>query len=142
MTSHQLDDFPSHTFDKVRYGDTDRQGHVNNAVFSTYLETGRVHVLHSPGQHFADSGCEFVIAHLSLDYLSELHWPGTVEIGTRVGTFGRSSVTLEQALFQHGQCAAFAKSVVVQIDTSTRQSRALSDEARARLQALVKPEQA
>lgn len=39
---YQLKDFPSVTFDKIRYGDTDRQGHVNNAVFSAFLETGRV----------------------------------------------------------------------------------------------------
>ncbi len=37
----RLEEFPLRTSDKVRYGDTDRQGHVNNAVFSTFLETGR-----------------------------------------------------------------------------------------------------
>ncbi len=40
-----LEDFPHRTFDKLRYGDTDRQGHVNNAVFATFLETGRVEML-------------------------------------------------------------------------------------------------
>lgn len=29
-----LADFPLQTFDKVRYADTDRQGHVNNAGFA------------------------------------------------------------------------------------------------------------
>ena len=33
------DAFPSRTHDKLRYNDTDRQGHVNNAVFSTFLES-------------------------------------------------------------------------------------------------------
>jgi acyl-CoA thioester hydrolase len=32
-----LEDFPFQTFDKVRYADTDRQGHVNNAAFATFL---------------------------------------------------------------------------------------------------------
>ena len=36
-----LDQFPLRTRDKLRYADTDRQGHVNNAVFATFLETGR-----------------------------------------------------------------------------------------------------
>jgi acyl-CoA thioester hydrolase len=35
------EDFPHQTFEKVRYGDTDAQGHVNNAIFPEYLETGR-----------------------------------------------------------------------------------------------------
>jgi acyl-CoA thioester hydrolase len=38
------DAYPSVTYDKVRYADTDRQGHVNNAVFATFLETGRVEI--------------------------------------------------------------------------------------------------
>ena len=29
------------TKESVRYNDTDRQGHVNNAVFVTFLEAGR-----------------------------------------------------------------------------------------------------
>ena len=46
MTSlPKLSDFPSQTYDKLRYGDTDRQGHINNAVFVTFLETGRVATL-------------------------------------------------------------------------------------------------
>ena len=42
-----LDQFPLHSFDKLRYADTDRQGHVNNATFATFLETGRVEFLYN-----------------------------------------------------------------------------------------------
>lgn len=40
-----IDDFPFRTYEKLRYVDTDRQGHVNNAVFASMLETGRVELL-------------------------------------------------------------------------------------------------
>ncbi len=40
-----LADFPFQTYDKVRYADTDRQGHVNNAAFATFLETTTVSVI-------------------------------------------------------------------------------------------------
>ena len=43
-----LDLFPLRTHDKIRYADTDRQGHVNNANFSTFLETGRTEILYNP----------------------------------------------------------------------------------------------
>ena len=36
------------TKESVRYNDTDRQGHVNNAVFVTFLEAGRVSLLYNP----------------------------------------------------------------------------------------------
>ncbi len=44
----EIGDFPVVTTDKLRYCDTDRQGHVNNAVFLTFLETGRVELLYNP----------------------------------------------------------------------------------------------
>jgi acyl-CoA thioester hydrolase len=133
-----LADYPMHSHDKLRYGDTDRQGHVNNAVFATLLETGRVELFHRDGP-LMDPGCSFVIAHLSLDYLGELFWPGRVDIGTRVQSVGRSSIRVEQALFQDGRLAARAQSVVVQVDNATRRGRALSERIRQRLAALGAP---
>jgi len=117
-TTPSLSDYPLHSTDKLRYGDTDRQGHVNNAVFATYLETGRVEMLFSPDNPLAAPGCEFVIAQLVLDFRSEILWPGSVQIGTRVASVGRSSVKLEQAIFQNGRCAATSQSVIVQIDVA------------------------
>lgn len=139
MLSETISDYPVVSQDKVRYGDTDRQGHVNNAVFSTYLETGRVELLHTKVGDLADSGCAFVIVRLELDFVSELHWPGTVEIGTRVRKVGNSSATLEQAVFQQGRKAAAAVSVIVQMDDATRKARPLSLEARERLMSLMRP---
>src|SRR5437879_3058155 len=82
--------------DIVRYGDTDRQGHVNNAVFATFLESGRVAILYTPDRPLAPTGASFVIARLVLDFRAELHWPGEVSIGTIVLRLGNSSVTLGQ----------------------------------------------
>ena len=124
-----LSDFPLKTTDKLRYGDTDRQGHVNNAAFATFLETGRVELVIP----LAEEGASFVIARLELDFLAELTWPGSVEIGTRIAKIGRSSVTLEQAIFQNGKCAARSVSVIVQMDNASRRSRPLSPTAIERL---------
>jgi acyl-CoA thioester hydrolase len=62
MEALKLNDFPLQTFDKVRYADTDRQGHVNNAVFATFLETGRVEVLYNPEYPLLSEGSSFVSA--------------------------------------------------------------------------------
>ncbi|MCV7424537.1 acyl-CoA thioesterase [Mycobacterium yunnanensis] len=125
----RIDDFPGRALDKIRYGDTDRQGHVNNAVFASFLETGRVELLHL-GQHpVADDGCSFVIAHLGVDFLAEIIWPGEVVIGTRVTKVGSSSIRLTQALFQRDTCNATAETVIVHVDQETKRSRHLSSEA-------------
>lgn len=131
-----LSDYPQTTFDKLRYNDTDRQGHVNNAVFATLLETGRVEFLYAPDGALHDTGCAFVIAGLSLSFLKEITWPGRVDIGTGVTDIGRSSFTLSQGLYQNGQCVATAQTTIVQMNEGTRRSHPLSPETLQRLQAL------
>lgn len=126
MSEILLDSFPLQSTDKLRYGDTDRQGHVNNAVFSTFLETGRVAALYDPEAPLAEPGCTFVIARLTIDFLAEILWPGDVQIGTRIASVGRSSMHIEQAIFQNGKCVATSQSVIVQMDETTRKSRPLS----------------
>jgi len=132
-----LEDFPLRSFDKLRYGDTDRQGHVNNAVFATLLETGRVEMAYLGGTPLMDPGCAFVIARLEVDFIAETLWPGRIDIGTGVKSVGRSSLSLEQALFQNDRLVARAESVLVQVSESTRKSQPLSEDAIARLKPLL-----
>jgi acyl-CoA thioester hydrolase len=79
-----ITDFPLRAQDKLRYGDTDRQGHINNAVFSTFLETGRVELIYDHAHQLVEPGTAFVIARLEMDFRSELLWPGEVEIDAQV----------------------------------------------------------
>ncbi|MEZ4299438.1 MAG: thioesterase family protein [Polyangiaceae bacterium] len=133
------DSYSSLSYDKLRYADTDRQGHVNNAVFSTFLETGRVELLYNPERPLAAPDAEFVIVSIKLVLEGEIHWPGQVDIGTRVARIGKTSVTLEQALFQNDRRVATAESVIVQIGHTTRKSLPLTPESIHRLESLKSP---
>ena len=133
MEALRLDDFPLKTFDKVRYADTDRQGHVNNANFATFLETGRVEVLYNLEYPILSEGSSFVIASLKLDFLKEISWPGQVETGTGILKIGNSSISIFQKLFQNGQCVATAETVIVHVDDRTRRGSPLTDNARKTL---------
>ena len=136
MTQHLTDRarFPVWTQDVTRYGDTDRQGHINNAVFATFCETGRVRLLF--GEALAPPGCAFVIARLVLDFRAELQWNETVEIGTGVVEIRRSSFILGQGLFAGERCVATAESVLVLTDEATRRSTPLPEASRAKLERL------
>jgi acyl-CoA thioester hydrolase len=131
LTSRTL--FPFWTSDTTRYGDTDRQGHVNNAVFATFCETGRVRLLYQDGG-LAPPGCAFVIARLALDFRTELQWNETVDIGTGVTEIRRSSFILGQGLFVGERCAATAENVLVLMDESTRRATPLPDMLRQKLE--------
>ena len=130
-TNSSLNDYPHVRQENVRYGDTDRQGHVNNAVFSTFFECSRTSILYDPSRNLITPDREFVIVKFEVEYLAELGWPGTVDIGTRVVRLGRSSIVCEQAIFQNGVCAAISSNVMVMIDVVTRKSAALPDEVAA-----------
>ncbi|MEX6507319.1 acyl-CoA thioesterase [Jiella sp. M17.18] len=138
-----LDAFPFHARDKLRYSDTDQQGHLNNAVFATFFETGRVEILYDPQRPVLPEGTFFVVARIAIDFLAEVRWPGEIAIGTGVAGLGRSSIRLTQALFQNGKPCAAAESVVVLMDAATRRPAEIPPEMRERLSAyLVKAEDA
>ncbi len=122
-----LADFPGRTFDKLRFGDTDSVGHVNNAVFSTLFETGRVTLLYQDNPVPVEDGFGFVLAHISIDFIGEILWPGQVDIGTGIARIGRSSVQFIQALFQNGQCVARATSTIVLTNRTTRRSHPMPE---------------
>jgi acyl-CoA thioester hydrolase len=125
--------FPLWARDTARYRDTDRQGHLNNAVFATFLESGRVAFLVDWDTPLAPPGCGFVIARLELDFRAEMHWGGEVDIGTGVLKVGRSSFLLGQAIFEDGNCTATAHTTIVMIDEASRKSAPMPDQLRAKL---------
>lgn len=133
-----IDDFAIISADKVRYSDTDRQGHVNNAVFSSFFETGRVEILYNEKGNLLCPNCSFVIASIKLDFLNEITWPGEIKIGTRITKIGRSSLNIQQGLYQNGKCTALAETVIVQVHDGTKKSEALCESARESLSKLVK----
>ena len=126
--------FPFVTSDKVRYSDTDRQGHVNNAVFATFFETGRVEMLYHPSNKLLSEDCSFVVAKSTIELLSEIHWPGQVEIGTGVVRIGNSSLVIAANLYQNGQLVACSETIVVQVNNQTKTSQLLEGKIKNQLE--------
>jgi acyl-CoA thioester hydrolase len=129
----QLADYPHRATDTIRFADLDPQGHVNNAVFATYFETGRVAMFRNPDLGIGVPDGTYILVRAEIDFLRELRWPGTVEIGTALMEFGRSSFTVGQVIFNEGVCCATGRFTMVLIDRTTRRPQPLTDEVKARL---------
>jgi acyl-CoA thioester hydrolase len=129
----QLADFPHRVTEIIRFGDIDAQGHVNNAVFATYFESGRVALFRDPDLGIGIENATYVLVRQEIDFLRELRWPGDVVVGTALAELGRSSFTVAQGVFAGEECAAAARATLVMLDTTTRRSRPLPPEAIARL---------
>jgi acyl-CoA thioester hydrolase len=130
----RLADFSVTSVEKLR-ADTDRQGHITNTVFAVCCQNARMELLCDPKRVPIPHNTQFVI----LEFRVEMHWPGIVEIGTRVERVGRSSVTLAQALFMDERCVATAESVVALIDTTTRRSALLPKDTVDALRSIARP---
>jgi len=130
----RLEDFPFRLTDNVRFADLDPNQHVNNAVYATYFETGRVSLMKDHSYGLIPPGLTWIMVRLDMHFRAELRWPGTIEMGLGVSKFGRTSVTFDQVVFSEGICVASAQSVSVLIDASTRKPAALTGEIMAKFQ--------
>jgi acyl-CoA thioester hydrolase len=124
----RLDDFPYRLTDNVRFADLDPNQHVNNAVYATYFETGRVTLMKDRSYGLMPDGLAWIMVRLDMHFRAELKWPGTIEMGLGVSKFGRTSVTFDQVVFSEGRCVASAQSVSVLIDDQSRKPTPLTDE--------------
>ncbi len=117
-TDFNLADFPAQAQEKVRWSDTDAQGHVNNLIFASYCEAARIELMQNLGMFGPNRRFTIFVARLAIDFRAQLTWPGTVEIGTGIKAIGRTSITFFQTIFQNGVCAATADIVVVHVDAT------------------------
>jgi acyl-CoA thioester hydrolase len=130
----RLEDFPYRLSDNVRFADLDPNQHVNNAVYATYFETGRVTLMKDRSYGLMPAGLAWILVRLDIHFRAELRWPGRIEMGLGVSRFGRTSVTLDQVVFSEGKCVASAQSVTVLIDETTRKPTPLTAEIIANFQ--------
>jgi len=120
---------------EIRWRDQDAYGHVNNAVYLTYLEEVRDEWLE---RALGDAGDAwgYVTARVAIDFRRELTEDDDAIVArlwlTRIGT--SSVTTREEIVTVGGELAAEAEAVLVARDTETGRSSPLSDAERAALE--------
>jgi len=85
----------------TRWGDSDKNGHINNAMFVRYLESGRLDYYAEvfDKQFDQSSHPNFILASLQIDYLKQVNHPAELIIATRVSSLGNSSFRSDGAIF-------------------------------------------
>lgn len=123
----------------IRYNDQDPVGHVNNAAMATFLEQGRTTFIYPLMDQYAGPDLEIVLARLIIDYLRELKFPGTVDIGSRVARVGNKSLALVHGVFagESDTCVSTGACTLVFFDPVKRTSMSPPDDLRSHLTALI-----
>ncbi|MEM7775842.1 MAG: thioesterase family protein [Pseudomonadota bacterium] len=123
----------------IRYNDQDPVGHVNNAAMATFLEQGRTTFIYPLMKEYAGPDLEIVLARLEIDYLKELNFPGSVDIGSAVVSVGSKSLRLQHGVFvgETDVCVATGICILVFFDPEARTSQQPPDSLREALIALA-----
>jgi acyl-CoA thioester hydrolase len=122
---------------EVRWRDLDALEHVNNAVYLTYLEQGRVHYMQEVGLGFQDlEDVGMILAEVTCTYRSPLSLAEQVTVWVRVSELRNSSFIFEYRMEgQDGRVAATGRSVQVCYDYENERSIPLPDRWRELLTA-------
>jgi acyl-CoA thioester hydrolase len=100
-------DFKSFFDMKTRWKDMDALGHINNATFLTYLESGRIELV----KKWDFKKPPFIQASTKIDYLRQLSHPASLQIGQKISRVGHKSFDILTGIFEEGEEKPVAQAV-------------------------------
>ena len=115
----------------VRFRDLDSLGHMNNAVYATFVEQARIAFLSPQGAEVEN----MILARLEIDFRAPVELGETVEIAVTPTRVGRKSFDLGYELRSGPRVVAEAKTVLVAYDYEQARSVELPPEWKERLAA-------
>jgi acyl-CoA thioester hydrolase len=124
---------------QMRFRDIDGMGHVNNAVYLSYVELARTQFyMHQANKRTLDE-IDFILARVEIDFESQATWGDQIQVAVWPSKIGNSSFTLSYEVKEKrsGRILARAKSVLVSYDYERRKSKPIPDEFRTLLQAAL-----
>jgi acyl-CoA thioester hydrolase len=117
----------------VRWDDLDAFGHINNAVYLTYVQEARADFTWFSRQSVGKSPllADMVVARAEVDYIEPIY-DGGMEIDCQIWItrIGNASFEMEYEIIHKGVIRARAKTTQVAVSLETKRSRPLSDEER------------
>ncbi len=122
---------------KPRFRDTDAMGHINNAVYVTYIEVARQEYWRAFQNDDNYKVVPFILARVEIDFRSEALMHEMLELCIRCSFIGGKSFGFEYAIreMKTQRLVVAAKSVQVFYDYATKSSRPCPPEMRTRLEA-------
>lgn len=130
-----MDGFPFVHRETVRFRDLDGFGHVNNAVYLTYLEQARIAFFLDVDmiRDASEEEMSMILARVEIDFRATAVTGDVLDVGVRPGRVGGKSFELEYAIRRGDDLLAEARTVLVAFDYDRAESVTIPDEWRRRL---------
>ena len=106
-----LEDFLFHHNIQTRWKDMDSFGHINNAVYLTYIEDARTTLFKR--WNLNSQNKSVIVASLKIDYFTQIKHPSKLIIGSKIYRIGNSSFDIQSAIFIDGLKKPAALSLVI-----------------------------
>ena len=106
-----LEDFLFHHNIQTRWKDMDSFGHINNAVYLTYIEDARTTLFKRWNLNCQNKSV--IVASLKIDYFTQIKHPSKLIIGSKISRIGNSSFDIQSAIFIDGLKKPAALSLVI-----------------------------
>jgi acyl-CoA thioester hydrolase len=91
---------------RVRYAEIDAQGHVNNAVYLSYFEVGRVEWLRAAGLSYREleaQGYGIVVVEVLAHYRRAAFFDDELTLRTELADLSRASMRFEYVVSRDGE---------------------------------------
>lgn len=117
----------------IRFADIDALGHVNNAVFLTYMEVARTALWAERIGEVRVQEIDFVLARVEIDYRRPVLFGDSLSCDLWFEKIGRSSFTVGYTFLVDAGIVAEARSVQVFVDLATGAPKPVPDSFRERV---------
>ena len=120
-----------------RFRDTDAMGHINNAVYVTYLEVARQEYWRAFSGAVDYRQVPFILAHVTCDFRSEALMNEALEIGIRCEWIGNKSFAFGYEIREQASARRVVEATSVQVcyDYARKRSIPVPDDLRRQLEA-------
>ncbi len=136
---NDFEDFPAILDLPVLWGDQDLYGHVNNIIYVKWFESSRVQYWDASGIGALIGPLNWgpILANVSCNFRQQIKHPDHVRVAVRISRLGRTSITMEHAVWstQSQSIAATGASVVVLFDYGEQRPQPITTELRECIQA-------
>ena len=99
--NRKFKDYPIYKKIETRWRDLDAFGHVNNAVFATYIENARGTLFEKWNLPFDGTGQSLIVASMTINYHQQLKHPSEIIVGQIITRIGNTSFDIESGLFNN-----------------------------------------
>ena len=120
-----------------RFRDTDAMGHINNAVYVTYLEVARQVYWARLDEGSDYRRVPFILAHVTIDFRSEALVSEVLEAGIRMEWIGTKSFAFAYRIWEKTTRRVVAEAATVQVgyDYTAKRTIPIPDALRRRCEA-------